>query len=186
MDKVVVCHWLHHHPQTCFSAISQGILSPVPSWTSVCWRQGYYGNPPSPQMKKSQQMLQNCQAPQVSFPSQSHFFPLSNMLTPPSPPFLHSQGCQFTGCRTTWEMDQGHGRERCGGKWAWRGWMVKSTCRSLRGPESDSQHPQQVAYSHMKLQLQELQLHLLAILYTHGIDSHRHRCRSNKNENKIF
>lgn len=50
---------------------------PVPalSWTSVSWRQGYYGNPPSSQMKKSQQMLQNCPGPRVSFQSQSHFFP---------------------------------------------------------------------------------------------------------------
>lgn len=64
--------------------------------------------------------------------------------------------------------------------------MVKSTCWSLRGPEFDSQRPQQVAYSHMELQLQELQLYLLAVLYTHGIYSRRHRCRSNKNENKIF
>lgn len=50
---------------------------PVPalSWTSVSWRQGYYGNPPSSQMKKSQQMSQNCPGPRVSFQSQSHFFP---------------------------------------------------------------------------------------------------------------
>lgn len=57
---------------TCFSAVSQGTLflhyHELQDVGDV-EGQGHYGNPPSPPMKKSQRLLQNCPGLQVSFQS---------------------------------------------------------------------------------------------------------------------
>lgn len=64
------------------------------------------------------------------------------------------------------------------------GWGVRSTCWSYRGPSFRSQYPCQAPDSNLRLQLQRIQISLLASIGTRHTWG-AHACRQNTDRNKI-